>query len=59
MVAIPESISWERLGDDEFREFVDAAWEFLRSERAGFYLWPLMTAAGRSEMIERLLEDKQ
>lgn len=59
MVAIPRSISWEELGDDEFREFVDAAWAFLRSERAGFFLWPMMTPAGRSEAIERLLEDKR
>lgn len=59
VMACPESISWERMGDDEFREFVDAAWAFLRSERAGFYLWPLMTAQGRAEAIERLLEDKR
>jgi len=59
MVALPESISWEAMGDDEFREFVDAAWAFLRTERAGFYLWPLMTPQGRAEAIERLLEDKR
>jgi hypothetical protein len=57
MVAIPESISWESMGEDEFRTFVDAAWAFLHSERAGFYLWPLMTSQGRTEMIDRLLED--
>jgi hypothetical protein len=59
MVAIPESISWERLDETEFREFVDAAWAFLRTERAGFYLWPLMTAKGREEAVEALLEDKR
>jgi hypothetical protein len=57
--ATPRSISWEELGEDEFREFVDAAWAFLRSERAGAFLWPLMTTAGRSEAIERLLEDRR
>jgi hypothetical protein len=59
MMAIPKSIAWENLEEDDFREFVDAAWAFLRSERAGFYLWPLMTPAARSEAIERLLEDKR
>lgn len=57
MVAIPESIAWEGMGEDAFRAFVDAAWEFLHSERAGFYLWPMMTAQGRTEMIDRLLEE--
>lgn len=59
MCALPESIGWETMGDDEFREFVDAAWAFLRTERAGAFLWPLMTPAARSEAIERLLEDKR
>lgn len=49
---LPGSVSYEDLSDDEFREFHEAAIDFLRTPRALRKLWPAVAAEQRMEMLE-------
>lgn len=57
MVALPKSISYERLDDAEFSEHHEKVKAFLRSEHALRFLYPHLDEAKASEMIETLLAD--
>jgi hypothetical protein len=59
MVFVPGSVSFDATSDDEMREFVAAAEEFLRSPLALRRLWPHLTHERRMEMIETLLRNPQ
>lgn len=55
MVALPKSMKWESMDDDEFRELVIAIWRFIRTEHAQQFLWPMATPQARHDGVERLL----
>jgi hypothetical protein len=55
LVFVPASVSFDEASDDEFREFVKAAEDFLRTDRAARTLWPHLKPAKRAEMVETLL----
>ena len=58
-VYVPASASFPECSDDEFREFVKAAEEFLHTPRAIRKLWPHMTNEEGVEMVETLLKSAQ
>jgi hypothetical protein len=55
MVALPKSIAWSKMEDNEFRELVNEVWEFLRSEHAQGFLWPHLSADKQAEAVESVL----
>lgn len=55
MVALPKSIAWHRMDDNEFRELVLAVWDFLRTEHAQRFLWPHLDDGKAVEQVETLL----
>jgi hypothetical protein len=55
MVFVPGSVSFEEASDDEMREFVKAAEEFLHTPLAQRRLWRHLSADRRAEMVEALL----
>lgn len=55
MVALPKSIAWEQMHDNDFRDYCDAVWAFLESEHAVRFLWPLLTPEKQSEAVAQLL----
>ena len=57
VVPIPRSISYTAMDDEEFKTFHAAAIEFLRTPHAGKVLWPNLSAEGRADMVETLLEE--
>ena len=57
LVFIPGSVSFDELSDDEMREHVKAAEEFLRSDKATRKLWPHLKQQQREEMVETLLRN--
>lgn len=56
-VYVPASASFDDTSDDEMREFVKAAEDFLHTSRAQRRLWPHLNAAARQEMVDTLLRD--
>lgn len=52
---LPGSCSYDELSDDEFREFHEAAMDFLHTPRALRKLWPAVRSAQRLEMLESVL----
>jgi hypothetical protein len=57
LVFVPGSVSFDEASDDEMREFVKAAEEFLHTPHAQKKLWPHLPAARRSEMVDTLLRE--
>lgn len=55
MVALPKSIAFARMDDDEFRTYVSAVWAFMRTEHAQRFLWPMVSPAVAAEGAETLL----
>lgn len=55
IVAVPQSIKWEKMDDGEFRELVRAVWYFLRTEHAQRFLWPSLSRAMAYENTEAVL----
>lgn len=55
MCAIPKSIAWENMDDNEFRELVLATWEFLRSVHATRFLWPALSDMQADERVTAFL----
>jgi hypothetical protein len=56
MMALPKSIKWEKMEDNEFRELVRAVWQFLRTDHAQQFLWPMASIQSRQGFVETLLE---
>lgn len=54
---VPSSLSFDETSDDEMREFVRAAEEFLQTPRAQKKLWPHLGAVKRAEMVDTLLRN--
>jgi hypothetical protein len=57
MVAVPKSIGWEKLDDNDFSEHHEKAIEFLRSPDCTRFLWGHLSDAEQSNMIESILEE--
>jgi hypothetical protein len=55
MVALPKSIAWSKMEDNEFRELVNEVWAFLRSEHGQRFLWPHLSADKQAEAVESVL----
>ena len=55
MVAIPKSINWKSMDDEEFSDHFRRVKAFLRTPRATQFLWPHLTPADASEMVETIL----
>ena len=57
MVAIPKSISWKSLDDADFSDHHNKVKDFLRTEHARRFLWPLMGDAEAAGMVDDLLAE--
>lgn len=57
MVAMPKSIAFDKLEEDDFRILVDAVWAFLRTEHAIRFLWPLASYGSAAQAVENLLAE--
>jgi hypothetical protein len=55
MVALPKSIAWHRMDDNEFRELVLATWDFLRSAHATRFLWPALSDMQGDQRVTEFL----
>lgn len=55
MIAVPKSIAYDKLDQDEFQKVHDSIFTFLRSERARSFLWPHLANDQSGNMIESLL----
>ena len=55
MCAMPDSISYDRLEQQEFQTIHDKIFEFLKSEHARTYLWPHMSIGVSENMINAIL----
>lgn len=53
LVAIPKSIAWERLEEQDFIETKRAIWDFLWTEVAQQALWPELSAMQRYVMVDQ------
>lgn len=57
MVALPESVAWHKLDEAEFEAHHAKVIAFLRSPHATSFLWPHLSPADQSQMIESVLGD--
>lgn len=55
LVFVPGSVSFDEASDDEMREFVRAAEDFLHTPFAQEKLWPDLTPQRRAQMVDGLL----
>ncbi len=59
LVAIPKSLAWEKLEEQDFTEFHRALTDFLWTEQPQAALWPQLTAEQRYVMVDRWHRDFQ
>lgn len=57
MVALPKSISYESIDDEEFSTVHENVKQFLRSEHARRFLWPHLPEDESAEMISTLISE--
>lgn len=57
MVAVPKSIGWDELDDQDFAEHHEKVVDFLRSPVCTGFLWPHLSGAQQSEGIEAILTE--
>ena len=55
MVALPRSIAYDELDDEQFSDVHSAVKSFLRSQHARRFLWPHLEDARGAEMVETIL----
>ena len=55
LVALPRSIAWDKMEEQEFRELVRDVWAFLRTEHAQAFLWPQASPEARKSGVEQML----
>ena len=55
MVAIARSIAWDRLDDEDFADTHAKVLGFARSEHASAFLWPHLSPAEQSNMVNDVL----
>lgn len=54
-VAMPDSISYRRLDDEQFKEHHDKVKVFMRTPRARRFLWPHLKKRQGAEMVEAII----
>jgi hypothetical protein len=59
LMFVPGSVGFDECSDDEMREFVKAAEDFLHTDFATRRLWPHLKAAARQEMLDTILNAKE
>ena len=57
MCAMPDSIAYDRLDQQEFQAIHDKVFEFLRSEHARHYMWPHMSDGVSMNMVDAILRE--
>jgi len=57
VIAVPKSISYSELEEDDMRAFHEAAVAFLRTDHATRALWPHAPEDARAQAIEALLQE--
>lgn len=55
MVAIPRSINYRKMDDEDFRDHHERVKAFLRSPHAQTFLWPHLPPDQAAEMVESVL----
>ncbi len=55
IVAIPKSIAYSKIDDEQLADVHERVKVFIRSARPQQWLWPHLTAAQRAEMVETIL----
>lgn len=58
MVALPVSIKWDRMEQDEFERVASDVFQFAFTEHARRFLWPHLSDAASYEMMETVLGDR-
>lgn len=56
-VAVPKSIAWDRLDEQEFIEVKRAIWDFLWTEAAQTALWPHLDDHQRYAMVDQWVRE--
>ena len=54
-VAIPKSIAWHRLDDQDFTDHHEKMKNFLRTQHARQFLWPHLSEAEQETMVDTIL----
>lgn len=57
MVALPESIAWSKMGDEQFSRHHEAVKAFLRTPAATRFLWPQTGDDEAADGMNRILEE--
>ncbi len=57
LVAVPKSISWASLEEQDFIEVKRAIWDFLWTEQAQAALWPHLDASQRYAMVDQWVRE--
>lgn len=57
LVAIPKSIAWERLEEQDFIEVKRQVWDFLWTDVAQQALWPELSAMQRYVMVDQWVRE--
>ena len=57
MVAIPRSVKWSRMDDEDFAALHGKVLAFIRSEHCRKFLWPHLSDAQAAEIVEAVLEE--
>jgi len=57
LVAIPKSIAWERLEEQDFIEVKRQIWDFLWTDVAQTSLWPDLSAMQRYVMVDQWVRE--
>lgn len=55
LMAIPQSIAFDRLEEPKFKKLVRGVWKWLRSDEAQQFLWPQTPRQQRVDGVEQLL----
>lgn len=57
MIAVPKSIAYANLDQDEFQKVGDSVFAFLHTEHARHFLWSHLTSEMSEQMIESILAE--
>jgi hypothetical protein len=57
IIALPKSIAWHRMDDNEFSELVSATWAFMRTAHATRFLWPDMSDLAADARVNNFLSE--
>lgn len=57
MVAVPKSIGWDQLDDEDFQEHHEKAIDFMRSPTCTSFLWGHLSEPEQANMIETILTE--